>query len=308
MIRANSERLSRRLPTLRAGKFIVVADDEDRENEGDLICAAEQITPDDGQLHAPRGARTDLRRRSPGSGPTSWICRRRSTKHRRPADGIHGHRRCDAALRRDDGRERRRPGDDHRGGRRSRHDRARSAPSGPYLTAAGARWRRAAARGAYGGGGRSGAAGRALAGGRDLRDHERGREHGETAGARALRGARTGSRSSRSRSWLPIACRPSAWSTGWPRPGCRRRSGSGASSATGTTSMPTSTSRWSMAMSPAARACSFGCTRKCLTGDVFHSQALRLRVAARPGDGADRSRRGAGSWSIWIRKAAASGC
>jgi 3,4-dihydroxy 2-butanone 4-phosphate synthase/GTP cyclohydrolase II len=30
---------------LRAGKFIVVADDEDRENEGDLICAAQQITP-----------------------------------------------------------------------------------------------------------------------------------------------------------------------------------------------------------------------------------------------------------------------
>jgi 3,4-dihydroxy 2-butanone 4-phosphate synthase / GTP cyclohydrolase II len=30
---------------LKAGKFIVVADDEDRENEGDLICAAEFITP-----------------------------------------------------------------------------------------------------------------------------------------------------------------------------------------------------------------------------------------------------------------------
>ena len=30
---------------LRAGKFIVVADDEDRENEGDLICAAECVTP-----------------------------------------------------------------------------------------------------------------------------------------------------------------------------------------------------------------------------------------------------------------------
>jgi 3,4-dihydroxy 2-butanone 4-phosphate synthase/GTP cyclohydrolase II len=29
-----------------AGKFIVVADDEDRENEGDLICAAESITPE----------------------------------------------------------------------------------------------------------------------------------------------------------------------------------------------------------------------------------------------------------------------
>jgi 3,4-dihydroxy 2-butanone 4-phosphate synthase/GTP cyclohydrolase II len=33
------------LGDLRAGKFIVVADDEDRENEGDLICAAEFITP-----------------------------------------------------------------------------------------------------------------------------------------------------------------------------------------------------------------------------------------------------------------------
>ncbi len=31
---------------LKAGKFVVVADDEDRENEGDLICAAELITPE----------------------------------------------------------------------------------------------------------------------------------------------------------------------------------------------------------------------------------------------------------------------
>ena len=30
---------------IRAGKFVVVADDEDRENEGDLICAAEHVTP-----------------------------------------------------------------------------------------------------------------------------------------------------------------------------------------------------------------------------------------------------------------------
>jgi 3,4-dihydroxy 2-butanone 4-phosphate synthase/GTP cyclohydrolase II len=33
------------LEDLRHGKFIVVADDEDRENEGDLIGAAEFITP-----------------------------------------------------------------------------------------------------------------------------------------------------------------------------------------------------------------------------------------------------------------------
>ena len=31
---------------MKAGRFVVVADDEDRENEGDLICAAQLITPE----------------------------------------------------------------------------------------------------------------------------------------------------------------------------------------------------------------------------------------------------------------------
>ena len=31
---------------IRAGKFVIVADDEDRENEGDLICAASGVTPE----------------------------------------------------------------------------------------------------------------------------------------------------------------------------------------------------------------------------------------------------------------------
>ena len=31
---------------LKAGKLIVVVDDEDRENEGDFVCAAETITPE----------------------------------------------------------------------------------------------------------------------------------------------------------------------------------------------------------------------------------------------------------------------
>jgi 3,4-dihydroxy 2-butanone 4-phosphate synthase / GTP cyclohydrolase II len=34
------------LAALRAGKMIVLVDDEDRENEGDLVCAAEFITPE----------------------------------------------------------------------------------------------------------------------------------------------------------------------------------------------------------------------------------------------------------------------
>ena len=31
---------------IRAGRMVIVTDDEDRENEGDLICAAEKITPE----------------------------------------------------------------------------------------------------------------------------------------------------------------------------------------------------------------------------------------------------------------------
>src|SRR5690606_10497465 len=31
---------------IRDGKLVIVADDEDRENEGDLVCAASKITPE----------------------------------------------------------------------------------------------------------------------------------------------------------------------------------------------------------------------------------------------------------------------
>src|SRR4030042_2893770 len=34
------------LEELRQGRMIVLVDDEDRENEGDLVCAAEKITPE----------------------------------------------------------------------------------------------------------------------------------------------------------------------------------------------------------------------------------------------------------------------
>ncbi|WP_306518084.1 bifunctional 3,4-dihydroxy-2-butanone-4-phosphate synthase/GTP cyclohydrolase II [Gemmatimonas sp.] len=34
------------LADIAAGKFVVVADDEDRENEGDLVCSAELVTPE----------------------------------------------------------------------------------------------------------------------------------------------------------------------------------------------------------------------------------------------------------------------
>jgi 3,4-dihydroxy 2-butanone 4-phosphate synthase / GTP cyclohydrolase II len=34
------------LEDIRQGKMVIVADDEDRENEGDLVCAAEAVTPE----------------------------------------------------------------------------------------------------------------------------------------------------------------------------------------------------------------------------------------------------------------------
>ena len=34
------------LEDFREGKFVIVVDDEDRENEGDFIIAAEKITPE----------------------------------------------------------------------------------------------------------------------------------------------------------------------------------------------------------------------------------------------------------------------
>jgi len=34
------------IKTIKEGKLIIIVDDEDRENEGDLTCAAEKVTPD----------------------------------------------------------------------------------------------------------------------------------------------------------------------------------------------------------------------------------------------------------------------
>ncbi|MFO7311452.1 MAG: bifunctional 3,4-dihydroxy-2-butanone-4-phosphate synthase/GTP cyclohydrolase II [Bacillota bacterium] len=40
------DRIEDAIADIRAGKFVVVVDDEDRENEGDLIIAAEKVTPE----------------------------------------------------------------------------------------------------------------------------------------------------------------------------------------------------------------------------------------------------------------------
>ena len=53
------------LEDLRQGKLVILVDDEDRENEGDLVCAAEHVTPEIDQLHDAPHPRLPLRAPSP---------------------------------------------------------------------------------------------------------------------------------------------------------------------------------------------------------------------------------------------------
>ena len=48
------------LDEIRAGRMVVVCDDEDRENEGDLTMAAQFVTPEAINFMATHGARADL--------------------------------------------------------------------------------------------------------------------------------------------------------------------------------------------------------------------------------------------------------
>lgn len=45
-MKQNFQHIESAIEDFRQGKFVIVVDDEDRENEGDLICAAEKITPE----------------------------------------------------------------------------------------------------------------------------------------------------------------------------------------------------------------------------------------------------------------------
>ncbi|HUE77738.1 MAG TPA: bifunctional 3,4-dihydroxy-2-butanone-4-phosphate synthase/GTP cyclohydrolase II [Longimicrobiales bacterium] len=44
--RKGFDTVERAIDDIRAGRMVIVADDEDRENEGDLVCAAVRVTPD----------------------------------------------------------------------------------------------------------------------------------------------------------------------------------------------------------------------------------------------------------------------
>jgi len=48
------------LEELRRGRMIVLVDAEDRENEGDLVCAAEKVTPQIINFYLPAAQRREM--------------------------------------------------------------------------------------------------------------------------------------------------------------------------------------------------------------------------------------------------------
>ena len=59
------------LDDIRDGRMVVVMDDEDRENEGDLVMAASKVRPEDIQLHGALRPRADLPAADAGTLPTA---------------------------------------------------------------------------------------------------------------------------------------------------------------------------------------------------------------------------------------------
>lgn len=57
---------------LRAGRMVILVDDEDRENEGDLMIAADFVTPGSHQLHGQIRAWSGLPDTKQGAGVINW--------------------------------------------------------------------------------------------------------------------------------------------------------------------------------------------------------------------------------------------
>ena len=62
-------------PTSDDGRMVVLVDEEERENEGDLVIAADRVTPEAINFMARYGRGLDLPARSPRSARSSSTCR-----------------------------------------------------------------------------------------------------------------------------------------------------------------------------------------------------------------------------------------
>ena len=62
------------LSDIAKGRMVIVTDDADRENEGDLVMAAEKVTPEAVNFHGDARPGLDLRAAFRMSAPTSSAC------------------------------------------------------------------------------------------------------------------------------------------------------------------------------------------------------------------------------------------
>ena len=235
--------VERALGDIRKGKMVVLTDDEDRENEGDLVMAAAKVTPAAINFMATHGrgliclSLTDDRLRQlnlplmvhDNTSPFGTAFTVSIEAARGVTTGISAQDRArtiQAAV-----APGAKPGDLVR--------------PGPRLPLEGPRGRRPGAHRADGGLGGLGAAGRPLPRGRHLRGDESRRHHGAPAGAGALCApALAGAALGRGPHPLPAAARPPRPPHGLNRHSSATARGVGRRMPTPATSTPPSTLRW----------------------------------------------------------------
>ena len=169
---------------IRQGKMVVVVDDENRENEGDLTMAAQFITLRGDQLHGQGGARADL----PVAHPRALRRARARPDGGQERVGVRDrvHDLDRGSVGRQHGHLGRRPRPHDPGRDRSQDQPARARPARPRVSFEGQAGRGAGARRSDRGGGRPRPARRPDPGRGDLRDHERRRHDGASARPRAV--------------------------------------------------------------------------------------------------------------------------
>ena len=168
------------LNDIKKGKFVILVDDEDRENEGDLVIAAEKVTPQAINFMAKHARGLICLALTPERVEELHLPAARSRKY---GDLRHGLHRLDRRPERHHDRDfRRRPGHDDSCGDRSQKSKPADLARPGHIFPLKAQRAVCSTRGADRRFGRSGASGGLLSRRRDLRDHERRRHHGARAG------------------------------------------------------------------------------------------------------------------------------
>ena len=179
-----------------AGKLVIVMDDENRENEGDFIGAAEKVTPETVNFMITHGRGQLCMLILPEVAQRLELPPLVQRQHRAVQDGVYGS--CGSSQR-PDGHHRARAGEDDSRNPQSREQAFRFRPAGSPLSIGGEGRGRAPARRTHRVRRRSCPDGRAQAGRRAHRDSRPARRSGDARRAASHWPRSSTSRSSRSR-------------------------------------------------------------------------------------------------------------